>query len=65
MGDYNNLELATLVDLLAEQTSLYTHLMSEGFKNGAEFSHIEQKILSLQSAIRAKQASSDDVIVDE
>jgi len=55
MSDYLTLELATLVDMLAENTQQYTRLMSEGFKNGEEFSHIEQKILSLQEAIQAKQ----------
>ena len=55
MQDYLNLELATLVDMLAENTQQYTQLMAEGFKNGEEFSHIEQKILSLQQAIQAKQ----------
>jgi len=55
MSDYLNLELATLLDLLAENTRQFTQLMSEGFKNGEEFSHMEQKIISLQQAIKTRQ----------
>ena len=71
MTDYTSMKLPVLVDLLAEQTAEYTQIMSEGLKNGAEFSHMEQKIISLQEAIHAKQSfdtnrtSTDEVIFTE
>jgi hypothetical protein len=60
MTDYQELGLPVLVDLLAEQTSIYTKMMTDGFKNGDEFSHIEQRILNLQKAINAKHDFTDN-----
>jgi hypothetical protein len=44
-----------LVEELARLTNIYTQMMTDGFTNGEEFAHIEQRILSLQKTILIKQ----------
>lgn len=54
MEDYMNYELATLVDLLADKTEAYTHLMGEGYSSGENFAQVAEDILAIQHAILRK-----------
>ncbi len=55
MADEENHTVPELVEELAKLTNIYTQMMTEGFTNGEEFSHLEQRILHLQKTILIKQ----------
>lgn len=54
MEEYLNYELATLVDLLAEKTEAYTHMMGDGYLSGENFAQVAEDILAIQHAILKK-----------
>jgi hypothetical protein len=53
--EYNNYDLHTLVDLLAEQTSRYTKFISAGIFTGREHDECRMAINKIQTAIFRKQ----------
>jgi hypothetical protein len=50
--EYSNLELSTLVDLLAEHTANYTKMLAEGLNHGKDFAEFKERIKLIQSAIQ-------------
>lgn len=59
MDDYMNYELATLVDLLAEKTEAYTHMMGDTYPPGENFAQVAEDILAIQRAILKKMGVED------
>jgi hypothetical protein len=54
MEEHMNYELATLVDLLAEKTEAYTHMMGDAYPPGENFAQVAEDILAIQHAILKK-----------
>ncbi|NCI47832.1 hypothetical protein [Sediminibacterium soli] len=54
MHNYLDYELSELIDMLAEHTACYTHMMNEGTHQGESFSQIGEQILAIQKAIWTK-----------
>jgi hypothetical protein len=54
MGEYIELELSDLLDMLVKHTTDYTTLRSEGTTNEEEFARCLRKISLIQTAINTK-----------
>ena len=59
MKNYQQLELPVLVEMLADQTTLYAKMLSMGFTE-TEFKECQQAILELQVEIESRKRLSGE-----
>lgn len=59
MKNYQQLELPVLVEMLADQTTLYAKMLSMGFTED-EFKECKQAILELQVEIEARKRENGE-----
>jgi hypothetical protein len=56
--EYNNMTTTSLVDLLAEQTERFTHLISEN-RHTPEYEELKTNIRMIQSVIEARKETTN------